>query len=153
MNYIKCYIESVCNVPSNSCKTNYILLLQFFQLLTGRYETGKSYLYSSAWSLYTSFIIGPLQTSIGKKIHSKYSLLSHYCNYVCSNGEKLSAGYSFTRPFSVLKCMSLPGVQEIQSHRIFSRICSSLQTAKVPAYDNAIQATKNALHQPWEDAV
>lgn len=49
--------------------------------------------------------------------------------------------------------MSLPGIQEIQSHRIFSGICSSLQTAKIPAHDDAIQAAKNALHQPWEDAM
>lgn len=49
--------------------------------------------------------------------------------------------------------MSLPGIQEIQSHRIFGRICSSLQAAKIPAYNDAIQATKNVLHQPWEDAM
>lgn len=49
--------------------------------------------------------------------------------------------------------MNLPGIQEIQSHRIFIRICFSLQTAKIPAYDDAIQAAKNALHQPWEDGM
>jgi len=46
----------------------------------------------------------------------------------------------------------LPGIQEIQSYRILSRICSSLQAAKIPAHNGAIQATKNALHQPRENA-
>lgn len=81
----------------------------------------------------------------------KYMISILFCLasvFICwHNVGKSNTGYS------QYFLLYLPGIQEIQSYRILSRICSSLQAAKIPAHNGAIQATKNALHQPREDAM
>lgn len=146
------YVYSVCKVPTTASTTTFSSY-KFFSYSLEDMRLGN-HIYILLFGVYTpaSSLVHCKRASERKPMVSTLSCLT-FMNLCLHNRKRSNTGWLFTTHFLICVEMSLPGIQEIQSHRIFCRICSSLQTEKIPAYNDAIQATKNAFHQPWEDTM